>query len=196
MSDDWVERTPEEWDALEDRAYALGREHGAACASWYFDSDTDLRTYQRVLDGIRDCDPETFDTFPASPLSGEWAGEPTPDTLREDLGGDLSDDELDELCSFYEDGFGVAVAETIEGECLRALAPGDAEGFDLSGAYRAEGWGGIAWRADYLLGPMIVAHMVGDDREFRFAPEQLTRIDDDDYCHECGQIGCRHDGRA
>ena len=34
--------------------------------------------------------------------------------------------------------------------------------------------------------------MVGDDREFHFDPEDLTKIDRDDFCGECGQIGCGH----
>lgn len=40
----------------------------------------------------------------------------------------------------------------------------------------------------------IVLVMVGDDREFEFEPEELTKINDEDYCHVCGQIGCGHDG--
>ena len=36
--------------------------------------------------------------------------------------------------------------------------------------------------------------MVGDDRHFTFDPDELTPIKRRDYCGECGQIGCTHDG--
>jgi hypothetical protein len=35
-------------------------------------------------------------------------------------------------------------------------------------------------------------HMVGDDREFIFDIEELTKLDEEDYCQVCGQIGCGH----
>lgn len=41
----------------------------------------------------------------------------------------------------------------------------------------------------------VVAVMVGDDRKHIIAVEDLTKLDEDDYCHLCGQIGCTHDGR-
>ena len=76
--------------------------------------------------------------------------------------------------------------------------------FDFSPAYRANGWGaGIAWRvteyekvweeygedAQFNM-ERVVAHMIGDDQNFTFDIEDLTPIDEDDYCPECGQIGC------
>lgn len=41
----------------------------------------------------------------------------------------------------------------------------------------------------------LVCVMVGDDRPFLYAPADLTEIGELEYCAECGQIGCRHDGR-
>jgi hypothetical protein len=38
----------------------------------------------------------------------------------------------------------------------------------------------------------VKCHMIGDDRPFTFEPEELTPIDDDDYCPECGQLGRGH----
>jgi len=96
--------------------------------------------------------------------------------------------------------------------------------FDFTKTYTAEGYGGIAFRAtefetettfeyvycgfgdeeddesyDYVederLTGRIVAHMVGDDRDFTFDADDLTAIDEDDYCAECGQVGCTADGR-
>lgn len=41
----------------------------------------------------------------------------------------------------------------------------------------------------------VIAVMVGDDREHTVSVEDITRLDDEAYCHECGQVGCTHDGR-
>jgi len=96
--------------------------------------------------------------------------------------------------------------------------------FDFSQTYTVEGYGGIAFRAtemevettyeyvycgfgdteddesyDYVederLTGRVVAHMVGDDRDFTFDVGDLTAINEDDYCAECGQVGCTADGR-
>lgn len=45
-----------------------------------------------------------------------------------------------------------------------------------------------------IQGDMLRAVMVGDDREHIVDPEDLTKIEEADFCHECGQIGCTHDG--
>jgi hypothetical protein len=44
-------------------------------------------------------------------------------------------------------------------------------------------------------GEMLRVVMVGDDREHIVDPADLIVIDDEDYCHSCGQLGCTHDGR-
>ena len=108
-------------DALNQRAYDMGREAGEAAASWYFDGNTTRATYERVLAGIQDGDPAIYDTFPQCPLSGEWADDPTPGDVLRSLGVDEYDDANDELLRMYEDGFGVAVSEAIEREALDAL---------------------------------------------------------------------------
>lgn len=41
----------------------------------------------------------------------------------------------------------------------------------------------------------VVCVMVGDDRKHTFDIDDLTLINDLDFCGECGQIGCQHDGR-
>jgi hypothetical protein len=77
--------------------------------------------------------------------------------------------------------------------------------FDFEPAYRAEGYGAVAWRA-YAFETeadedtewsgyenptgRVLAHMVGDDRPFSFEPDELAPIGDEDYCGGCGQIGC------
>lgn len=82
---------------------------------------------------------------------------------------------------------------------------------DMSARYAVAGYDGIAF---YLRGyvetadadtdwtgekvtdyAQVRAVMVGDDREHVLDVADLTALDDDDYCGECGQIGCSHDGR-
>ena len=76
-------------------------------------------------------------------------------------------------------------------------------------AYKVAGYRGIAWQ---VLGwevveteetewtgikertGNVVAVMVGDDRYFAFADDQIEPITRESYCGECGQIGCTHDG--
>jgi hypothetical protein len=41
----------------------------------------------------------------------------------------------------------------------------------------------------------VRAVMVGDDFTHVINVDDLTKIGDDDYCHECGQIGCTGDFR-
>jgi len=48
---------------------------------------------------------------------------------------------------------------------------------------------------DLIRSGRVVCVMVGDDRRFTFDPTEVTPLDDLDYCAECGQIGCTHDGR-
>jgi hypothetical protein len=90
-------------------------------------------------------------------------------------------------------------------------------GFDS--AYRIEGYDGIAWglrgyakewteewyedvgtqsMPDYIVHEpeeiedrtRVEAVMIGDDRVFTFGIDEITPIDEDEYCPECGQIGC------
>ena len=90
---------------------------------------------------------------------------------------------------------------------------------DFDAAYKVDGYPGIAWHIiDYarefvtyeieenVPGFMmpdiielqeevedrsrVIAVMIGDDRSFTFDVEDLTIIDDDDYCSCCGQLGC------
>jgi hypothetical protein len=81
--------------------------------------------------------------------------------------------------------------------------------------FRVSGYGGIAFYFrsveierfwDYDLGVYpeepeeretgnVILVMVGDDREHSIDPDDVSALGENDYCHECGQIGCTHDGR-
>jgi hypothetical protein len=47
----------------------------------------------------------------------------------------------------------------------------------------------------YDLG-FVIGVMVGDNREHTIDVTSLTKINDDDFCGGCGQVGCAADGRA
>ena len=47
-------------------------------------------------------------------------------------------------------------------------------------------WTGIEERTG-----MLVVQMIGDDRHFVVDPDDVTPLDEDEYCPECGQIGCQ-----
>lgn len=55
-------------------------------------------------------------------------------------------------------------------------------------------WDGEEWIEDSEPDPietgMMLMVMVGDDRCHVIDPDDLTRLDNDNYCHECGQVGC------
>ncbi len=107
------------YETLTARAREMGADHGKSAASWYFDGNTSDETYRAVLAGIDAGDPAVLDTFPSSPLSGEWADDPTPATVLEDLGvvdSDASEQDTlrDEILNAYEDGFYQASADEIE----------------------------------------------------------------------------------
>ena len=78
-------------------------------------------------------------------------------------------------------------------------------------AYTVDGYSGVAWT---VLGwetepdedtewtgieprtGLVVARMVGDDRLFAVDEADLHPVEREEYCGECGQIGCCHDGLA
>jgi hypothetical protein len=67
-------------------ASRLGREVGISAASWVFDGNTSLETYQRYLRGIEDGDPLVMDSLREPSLSGEFAADYSERDLARDLG--------------------------------------------------------------------------------------------------------------
>jgi hypothetical protein len=121
--------TEAELERLAELAAAEGRSCGEAAASWFFDGNTPVEAYQRVLTGIEDGDPEILDALPAPRLSGEWAGDPTPASLVEACGVKAEDWEpdalswlTDNLCDAWEDACWSAVQTEVERAAREALA--------------------------------------------------------------------------
>ena len=106
--------TQDTYDRLHSEAHRMGSELGSDHAQWYFDGNTPDSMYAWVLRGLEDGDPEIYDTFRSSPLSGEWADEITLADLAEDLGVSQDDDAFDDYCRAFEDGYGVAYADEVE----------------------------------------------------------------------------------
>lgn len=38
----------------------------------------------------------------------------------------------------------------------------------------------------------VIAVMVGDDRKHTVSIDDITEIEESEFCHDCGQIGCGH----
>lgn len=89
----------------------------------------------------------------------------------------------------------VAAPAALDMDARYAVAGFDGVAFYLRGyvetADEATEWTGELV-ADY---EQVRAVMVGDDREHIVSVDDLTPLEDDDYCGQCGQIGCGHDGR-
>lgn len=51
----------------------------------------------------------------------------------------------------------------------------------------------FGWEEVEIISDSVVeCYMVGDDKMYRFDISELTRIDVNDFCISCGQIGCGH----
>lgn len=86
--------------------------------------------------------------------------------------------------AFYLRGYATDMQEIETWFCDHTDSP--VHGYDCEVAYDYE----TVERTD-----MVRAVMVGDDREHLIDVDDLTPIDEDDYCGSCGQIGCTADGR-
>lgn len=84
----------------------------------------------------------------------------------------------------------------------------DAKAFPAD-AYQVAGFDGIAcrvlgwhaepdddteWTGDLARTGRVVVVMVGDDYHHVVELEDIQPMDERDYCHVCGQVGCTHDG--
>lgn len=111
---DWVdselgetitEDAPVDVDKLATQAHDLGRERGASAGSWVIDGNTSEAEVRAIVKGYEDGDPQVMDMQP-SPLSGEWADDPTIGEVLAELGVSEDDDVADDLLEAYEAGFG------------------------------------------------------------------------------------------
>jgi hypothetical protein len=79
-----------------------------------------------------------------------------------------------------------------------------------AGHFRVEGYGGVAfyfygletkpdedteWTGEEVPTGKVLMIMVGDDIAHIIDPKDVEPLDEDEFCSECGQIGCTADGR-
>jgi len=96
----------------------LGRDAGEAAGSWAADGNTDPAHARRVLALIEDCDPRADAYLPTYPaLSGEYADDPVPGMLADELGIDPEHEIMEAVCDAWEAG----VSETYLPACEREL---------------------------------------------------------------------------
>jgi hypothetical protein len=183
-----------------DRARALaqdiGREHGTAAGSWIVEDGLQARAVLKYSEEGTFFD--YYDSGPG-PLSGEWADGYSVDQLVRDCGMDPNMDETDrlvtiqdELAEAYLDSYWSALEDEAV-RSARAMLPDDSayQALDQDVAYTVEGWTGIAVRLD---GPgdsdgMAYVVMIGDDRRRQVPLDDLTALDEGEWCPGCGQTG-------
>jgi hypothetical protein len=109
------ELSEKEIDRIKHQAHLWGVEVGENAAEWYAQDSFGGRvtrgakeSARKVLKMLEDGDPEIYDSVRLPDLSGEWAGDPTPQTLAENAGLDEENDPegfiTDELCDEWEEG--------------------------------------------------------------------------------------------
>lgn len=102
------------------KALELGTERGKSQGSWVIDGNTSNAFAQKVIDGYDDGDPEIMDMCP-SPLSGEFADDPTVHDVLKEIGIEWSDDRADEVIDAYEEAFSKAWWDTVIQSCYGML---------------------------------------------------------------------------
>lgn len=96
---------------------AIGERNGKNAASWVFDGNTSIETYQTVLSGINEGDPQVYDMFREPTFSGEYADDYSIHDLADEVGinynATLTDD-MDKLGDEYLDAARTAFWDEIE----------------------------------------------------------------------------------
>lgn len=114
------------------------------------------------------------------------------------------DEALDFSARYTHAGWGAGVAWRLEGYRLDVVECGGHFAFeDVVNEHGAEYPPDYVFECDGTCEPDVVenrewvrAVMVGDDTVFLLEVTELTKLDDDAYCTECGQVGCKGDGRG
>lgn len=98
-------------------ARKIGEQNGKNAASWVFDGNTSIETYQTVLSGINEGDPQVYDMFREPDLSGEYADDYSIQTLGDDIGIDLNltiTEDIDKIGDAYTEAARIAFWDEIE----------------------------------------------------------------------------------
>ena len=111
------------------RAERAGREAGKNAGAWATDGNTTRATYEKILRGIDECDPEVMNALPCLDLSGQWADGLTDADVLSDIGYcdvermlEREPDRCSDLIGWYRDGYDAAVVAEVERACRLQLA--------------------------------------------------------------------------
>lgn len=116
---------------LKAAARKAGRRAGESAASWATDfgrmnARDSKEAARRIIKGFEDGDPAILDGFRFPNLSGEYADDPTPRSLMDDLG--LSEDDPryewleSDLCDAWEESSALAFEVEVIRSCKSELA--------------------------------------------------------------------------
>lgn len=126
-----MEPTESDMREVEQSARDMGWEAGKAAAQWL--SIDSMSEAIAIKVGIDDDDPELLESLPKADLSGQWAGDTTCRSIREEILGNRDDlslyaiETLESLINDeYTEAFSFAVVETI-GERARKYINGTGE---------------------------------------------------------------------
>ena len=117
-------------DRLSEAAIALGREHGAKQGEVVNDRNCNVEAARKIIKGHEDGDPKIMDFCP-NPLSGEWADDPTPMALLDEIAnkvedpqmlrGDILDVDTENILDVYEEAYKDAFWEKVIDTCERII---------------------------------------------------------------------------
>lgn len=121
--------TDREFEQLTQEAAKLGREAGENAAAWWEQDAIGGRATsgerdraELTLKGIEDGDPAVMDSLPFPNLSGQWADDPTPQTLMAELDCEVEPEEEPEICEAWEVAASDAVLDSVERMCRELLS--------------------------------------------------------------------------
>jgi hypothetical protein len=106
------------------RARYLGADAALAAASWVEMDEDDARS---ILD---DVDPQVLDRYPEPNLSGEMAGDPTPESLAAEVTGEpfesavtgeIGFETVNAICDAWEEGRDAVWSDALQAHALRVL---------------------------------------------------------------------------
>jgi hypothetical protein len=153
---------------LTQQAARIGREHGIAAASMYFDGHEARHIYEETLKGIKNGDPLIVSQFPEPDLPGVWAFSYTADDLCAELGitTGIDAEAFAGCCDAYDNAYRKAACEEMAWQCRHHLA---ADHGDLARA--------LALLDDDLV--KLIAAILADHREGKLSyPETVSRVMD------------------
>lgn len=107
----------------ESAVWEKAQENGKAAASWVFDGNTTMETFQHVLKGIQNVDPGIMDALRVPSLSGEYSDEFSEQDLIEEVNWVPHDgtETLSDLCDQYNDEVSTAFWEAVERVALEHI---------------------------------------------------------------------------